>query len=158
MKLLTSDYSSLGTGGRYQINTDRKLWIEEYHGQTELADVKSVMSSLMSDPGWSSGFHGVIDFTDAELDLSANDILRLALVLRHDPKRSRGWLAYVAPSSTSYGVVRMLGYWSRTTDRLRIFQTRAEAEAWLELHKNQAPASFMEEDAEDAARGYRNVG
>lgn len=158
MKLLTSDYSSLGTGGRYQIDTDRRLWIEEYHGKTELDDVKSVMSSLMSESSWSPGFHGIVDFTDAELDLSANDILRLALVLRHDPNRSRGWLAYVAPSSTSYGVVRMLGYWSRATERLRIFQTRSEAEAWLELHANQAPACFLEEDAESAAVGYRNVG
>jgi hypothetical protein len=158
MRLLTSDYSSLGTGGRYQIDTDRKLWIEEYHGKTELDDVKSVMSSLMSDPAWSSGYHGVIDFTDAELDLSANDILRLALVLRHDPNRSRGWLAYVAPSSTSYGVVRMLGYWSRATERLKIFQTRAEAEDWLEVHQDQKPACFMEEEAGDAAGRYRNVG
>lgn len=158
MKLLTSDYSSLGTGGRYQIDTDEKFWVEEYHGRTELADLKSVMSSLMSDPAWSSRFHGVIDFTDAELNLSANDILRLALVLRHDPKRSRGWLAYVAPSSSSYGVVRMLGYWARSTDRMRIFQTRAEADAWLELHKHEAPAMFMEEEAEAGARGFSNVG
>ena len=158
MKLLTSDYSSLGTGGRYRVDAANQSWTEEYHGKTELGDVKSVMSSLMSDPGWSANFHGVIDFTDAELDLSANDILRLALVLRHDPNRSRGWLAYVAPSSSSYGVVRMLGYWSRATDRMRIFQSREEADEWLELHKNQAPASFMEEEADDSARGYRNVG
>jgi len=41
---------------------------------------------------------------------------------------------------------------------MRIFQTRAEADLWLEQHKNHAPASFMEENAEDAARGFRNVG
>lgn len=158
MKLLISDYSSLGTGGRYQIDMARKVWVEDYHGKTELGDVKSVMSSLMSDPGWSPDYHGIIDFTDAELDLSANDILRLALVLRHAPNRSRGWLAYVAPSSSSYGVVRMLGYWSRATGRLRIFQTRAEAEDWLGAHRNQKPACFMEEEADDTVSRYQNVG
>ena len=61
--------------------------IEEYQGKTGLADLKSVISSMASDPCWSADFHGLIDFSEAELDLAANDVLRLALVLRHEENR-----------------------------------------------------------------------
>ena len=131
--------------------------IEEYQGKTGLADLKSVISSMASDPCWSADFHGLIDFSEAELDLAANDVLRLALVLRHEENRSRGWLAYVAPNSTIYGIVRMLGYWSRNTDRMRIFQSRDEAERWLELNVDQVPPGFINEDGIEAVAALRNV-
>ncbi len=157
MKLLTTDYSSLGTVGHYRIDADRRMRIEEYQGKTGLADLKSVISSMASDPCWSADFHGLIDFSEAELDLAANDVLRLALVLRHEENRSRGWLAYVAPNSTIYGIVRMLGYWSRNTDRMRIFQSRDEAERWLELNVDQVPPGFINEDGIEAVAALRNV-
>ena len=146
MKFLTSDYSSLGTVGRYRIDSERRVRIEEYRGKTGLADLKAVISSMASDPCWSADFHGLIDFSNAELDLSANDVLRLALVLRHEENRSHGWLAFVTTNSTSYGIVRMFGYWSRNTERMRIFQSRSDAEIWLERNKNQVPPGFIADD------------
>ncbi|MES2438216.1 MAG: hypothetical protein V4584_04080 [Verrucomicrobiota bacterium] len=131
--------------------------IEEYQGKTGLGDLKSVISSMASDSCWSADFHGLIDFSDAELELSANDILRLALVLRHEGNRSNGWLAYVATNSTTYGIVRMLSYWSRNTDRLKIFQSRDEAEAWLELNIDQVPPGFINEEGLQKAAVLRNV-
>lgn len=158
MKFLTSDYSASGTVGNYRIDADRRMRIEEYQGRTGLSDIKSVISSMASDPCWSADYHGLIDLSEAELDLTANDVLRLALVLRHEANRTRGWLAYVATKSTTYGIVRMLGYWSRNTERLRIFQSREEAEAWLELNKNQVPPGFINEDGICTAAVLRNAG
>jgi hypothetical protein len=81
----------------------------------------------------------------------------LALILRHEENRSTGWLAFVAPNSTIYGVVRMLGYWSRNTERLQIFPSREEAEVWLDRNIDQVPPGFIsEEDIEVAA--FRNAG
>ncbi|MEO5913731.1 MAG: hypothetical protein ABIS50_05830 [Luteolibacter sp.] len=157
MKFLTTDYSSSATVGRYRIDAERRMRIEEYQGKTGLADLKAIISSMTSDPCWSPDFHGLIDFSDAELELTANDVLRLALVLRHEENRSRGWLAFVANNSTAYGIVRMLGYWSRNTDRLRIFQNRDEAEAWLERNIDQVPPGFIEENGSAAAAVLRNV-
>jgi hypothetical protein len=157
MKLLRTDYSSLGTVGYYRIDADRRMRIEEYQGKTGLADLKSVVSAMASDPCWSADFHGLIDFSEAELDLAANDVLRLALVLRHESNRSRGWLAYVAPNSTIYGMVRMLGYWSRNTERMRIFQSRDEAEQWLELNVDQVPPGFIRKDGIEEVAALRNV-
>jgi hypothetical protein len=52
-------------------------------------------------------------------------------------------VAYVVSNSVVYGVVRMLGYWSRSTERMRIFQSRDEAENWLERHRDKAPPAFQ---------------
>ncbi len=157
MKFLTTDYSASKTVGHYRINTERRIRIEEYQGKTGLSDLKSILSSMASDPCWSPNFHGLIDFSEAELDLTANDVLRLALVLRHEANRTNGWLVYVATKSTTYGIIRMLGYWSRNTQRLRIFPSRAEAEAWLEINIDQVPPGFINDDRTGTETALRNV-
>ena len=157
MHLLTTDLPTSGTGGYYRIDTDRRLRIEEYQGQVGLMDLKGMIASMVSDPCWSPDFHGLVDFSAAELDLSANDVLRLALVMRYEGNRSRGWLVFVTTNSTAYGTVRMLGYWSRNTDRMRIFNDRHEAENWLERHANQAPPDFRERDGFHEAATLRCV-
>ena len=157
MKFLTTDYSSLGSVGTYRIDADRGVRFEEYRGRTGLAELKNTISAMASDPCWTPGFHGLIDFSAADLVLSANDVLRLALVLRHEQFRTSGWLAYVATNSTTYGIIRMLGYWSRNTERMRIFPSRAEADAWLEQNRDQVPPGFLNEDT-PATPEFRNVG
>ena len=157
MKFLTTDYSPPVAIGRYRIDSDRRMRIEEYQGSVGLADLKSIISAMASDPSWSADFHGLIDFSQSKLELTANDVLRLALVLRQEEYRSRGWLAFVATNSTTYGVVRLLGYWSRNTDRMRIFESREEAEVWLERNIDQVPPGFIHEDGIEAAAVFRNV-
>ena len=143
MKFLTTDYPSTASVGHYRIDTDRGMRIEKYQGKIGLADVRSVVSAMSSDPCWSPDYHGLVDFSDADLELSANDVLRLALTLRQEEHRTHGWLVFAVRNSVAYGMIRMLGYWSRNTDRFRIFQSRHEAEAWLERHLDQAPPGFQ---------------
>ncbi len=158
MKFLTSDYSASATVGSYRIDTERRIRIEKYQGATGMGEIKSILSAMASDPCWSADFHGLIDFSEAELDLTANEVMRLALVLRHEAYRSHGWLAYVATKSTTYGIIRMLGYWSRNTDRLRIFQSCDEAENWLAINVDQVPPGFISEDPARVSAALRNVG
>lgn len=155
MKFSTTDYPSTESG--YRIDTDRRMRIEEYHGKVTLGDLRSIVSAMASDPCWSPDHHGLVDFTNAELELSANDVLRLALMLRQEQNRSNGWLVFAVSNSVSYGVVRMLGYWSRNTDRFRIFQSRDEAEAWLERHLHQSPPGFHDAAAAEKKTALRNV-
>lgn len=131
MKFLTTDYTSTASVGRYEIDTARGMRIEEYRGKVGLEDLRSILTAMASDPCRSPDHHGLVDFSEAELELSANDVLRLALMLRQEQHRTNGWMVFVVSNSVAYGVVRMLGYWSRNTDRFRIFQSRDEAEAWL---------------------------
>jgi hypothetical protein len=157
MKFLTTDYSSTVSVGRYRIDKDRKTRIEEYQGKVGLSDVRSIWSAMVTDPCWSPEHHGVVDFTEADLDLSANDVLRLALMLRQEENRSQGWLVFAVKSSVAYGVVRMLGYWSRNTDRFRIFQSRQEADKWLERHLDTSPPRFSAPVAGHEESGLRNA-
>lgn len=157
MKFLTTDYPSEGTVGHYRIDSDRRMRIEEYQGKVGLADLKSIIAAMVSDPCWSPDFSGLIDFSDAELDMSSNDVLRLALVLRNGENRSYGWLVFVTDNSTVYGIVRMLGYWARNSERQRIFDNRAEAELWLERNIDQIPPNFRELESRDATAVLRNV-
>jgi hypothetical protein len=157
MKFSTTDNSSTVSVGRYRIDTERRIRIEEYQGKVGLGDLKSIVSAMASDPCWSPDHHGLVDFSHAELELSANDVLRLALMLRQEENRSRGWLVFAVSSSVAYGVVRMLGYWSRNTDRFRIFQSRAEAEGWLERHLDKAPPGFREFSGERKEAALRNA-
>ncbi len=157
MKFLTTDYPSEGTVGHYRIDSERRMRIEEYQGKVGLSDLKSIISAMASDPCWSPDFNGLIDFHEAELDLSANDILRLALVLKNADHRTRGWLAYVVPNSTVFGIVRMLGYWSRNTDRIRIFNARDEAESWLVRNRDQIPPNCHEVELTEVEATLRSA-
>jgi hypothetical protein len=144
MKFSFADYAFPTSVGNYRIDIGRRLRIEEYQGKVGLDDLKEIVRAVVADPDWSPDHHGLIDFSGADLELSANDVLRLALMLRQDRHRTNGWLAFVVSNSVAFGVVRMLGYWSRSTERMRIFQSRDEAERWLERHRDKAPPAFRE--------------
>ena len=157
MKLLTADYSSEGTVAHYRIDAERRMRIEEYRGKVGLVDLKSILSAMVSDPCWSPDFHGLVDFSEAELELTANEVLRLALMLRHERNRTSGWMVFVATNSTVFGVVRMLAYWSRNMDRMRIFKNRDEAEMWLEHHVDLVPPNFRDPAAYEAVSELRSA-
>jgi hypothetical protein len=145
MKFFTTDEATNDIAGQYWIDTERRVRTEEYRGVVTLEDLKTILDSMTSDPCWSADFHSLVDFSEAKLELSSNDILRFALLLRQEAHRSTGWLAYVATDSLTYGVVRMLGYWSRSSERLRIFQSRPEAECWLRDNRTQLPPRFIQQ-------------
>jgi hypothetical protein len=144
MKFSLTDYAYPASVGSYRIDARRGLRIEEYQGKVGLADLKEIVRAVVSDPDWSPDLHGLVDFTKAELELSANDVLRLALMLRQEQNRSRGWVVFAVSNSVAFGVVRMLGYWARSTDRFRIFNSRDEAERWLERHRDRTPPVIRE--------------
>lgn len=144
MSFPTTDISTTIGVGRYRIDSVRRVWLEEYLGKIGLDEMKSMVATVSDDPAWSPEFSGLVDFSQAELALSSNDVLRLALMMRQEEHRSRGWLAFVVRNSAAYGVVRMLGYWSRSADRVKIFQNREEAEYWLEQRAERPPIRFDE--------------
>ena len=144
MKFSPFDESYPASNGCYRIDPQRRLRVEEYTGRVGLADIRAILSAMVADPDWSPDHHGLIDFSRADLEMSTNDVLRLGLLWRQERNRTRGWLVFVVGNSAAFGVVRMLGYWSRSTDRIKIFQSRDQAEAWLDRQRNFAPPRFVE--------------
>ncbi len=67
-----------------RIDPARGLRIEEYQGKVGLGDMRSIVSAMAWDPCWSPDHQGLVDFSEAELEMSANDMLRLALMLRQE--------------------------------------------------------------------------
>lgn len=143
---------------RFQIEPKRQLRIEEYQGWIALEELRANLSEMVEDPRWSPDYHGLIDFTHAVLDLSANDLIRLGLILRRADYRSRGWLVFAVADSASYGQVRMLSHWARTMDRTRILMSRAEADQWLAQNANQVPPGFGNGFNDVLETEVRNVG
>ena len=58
MKFLTTDYSSPASVGHYRIDTERGMRVEEYRGKVGLANLRSVVSAMVSDPCWDPEHHG----------------------------------------------------------------------------------------------------
>ena len=158
MKLLSADCPSPSTLCTYRIEPSQKLRIEEYRGRISLEDLRSMAEAVVRDPQWSREHHGLLDFSSAHLDLTANDVLRLALLLRQEEHRANGWLVFAVGDSSTFGTIRMLGHWSRNTDRSRIFRTREEAEAWLERNADHIPPGFGSGFSDAYQPAVRNAG
>ena len=150
MKIHTLEYQEFLINGGYWIDAERRLRIESYHGRIGLRTLRDSALAMSEDPGWSGSFHGLMDLRDATLELSANEVIRLGLLMRQPAQRTSGWLVYVVADETTHGVVRMLGYWSRTADRQRIFRSRKEAENWLARQRLRVPTQFVCEVLRDA--------
>lgn len=150
MKFHPPEYQEFLINGGYWIDGERRLRLEVYHGRTGLWTMRGTMLAMAEDSGWSHSYHGLTDLRDATLELGVNEVIRLGLLMRQLAYRTSGWLAYVVADEATHGVVRMLGYWSRSAERQRIFRNRREAESWLEGQHLRVPAGFVREDLRDA--------
>ncbi|MES2476290.1 MAG: hypothetical protein V4640_10950 [Verrucomicrobiota bacterium] len=145
MVLHSFDYQEFLINGGHWIDANRRLWIAEHRGKTGLRDLRETLLGMVHDVAWSSGYHGLTDLRDATLELSVNEVIRLGLLMRQPQLRTQGWLIYVVADETAHGVMRMLGHWSRTAERQRIFRSRQEAEKWLDGQRHRVPLRFLDE-------------
>lgn len=116
------------------------MHIEEYAGKVGLDDLKEMAAVMAADPERSGRHNRLVDLSNAELDLSSNDVLRFALLMRNEKHRTSGWHAFAVGNATVFSMVRMLSYWARVSERCRIFGSRDEAERWLEVNSLRAAA------------------
>jgi hypothetical protein len=133
MKLLGPTTSN-SASCRYRIEKERKLLIEEYSGQVGLDDLKELAAAAAADPARSGEHNRLFDLSEAELNLSSDDVLRLGLMMRSESHRSGGWHAFAVKDAATFSVVRMLSQWARVSERSRFFRSRDEAERWLEIN------------------------
>jgi len=115
------------------------MHIEEYTGKVGLEDLRGLASVMADDPDCLESNNRLVDLSGADLELSSDEVLRYALILRSGKGRADGWHAFAVKDAAAFSMVRMLSYWARVSDRCRIFSSRAEAESWLEV--NSAPAN-----------------
>ena len=140
MTSLLTSCPSPAASCHYRIEADRNMQIEEYAGRVGLEDLREMASVVAADPERSGRHNRLVDLSNAELDLSSDDVLRFALLMRTEKHRSTGWHAFAVGSATVFSMVRMLSYWARVSERCRIFRSRDEAERWLEVNSAGSPA------------------
>lgn len=134
MKSILTSCVSPHASCRYRIESDRNMHIEEYSGKVGLEDLRGLASAMAEDPACSEENNRLVDLSRAELDLSSDDVLRYALIMRASKPVAGGWQAFAVKDAAAFSMVRMLSYWARLNDRCRIFSSRAEAERWLEMN------------------------
>lgn len=138
MKSLLTDYPVTGPACRYLTDENRKLHIEEYAGRIVLDDLRDVAAMVASDPACGATVHRLIDLSDARLDLTSDEVLRYALLMRKESHRAGGWNVFAVSDATSFSIVRMFSQWARTSERSRFFSSREEAERWLDRNVGSA--------------------
>ncbi|RYD37528.1 MAG: hypothetical protein EOP87_03325 [Verrucomicrobiaceae bacterium] len=110
------------------------MHIEEYTGKVGLDDLRSLASAMAEDPDCLESNNRLVDLSGADLELSSDEVLRYALIMRSGKSRSGAWHAFAVKDAAAFSLVRMLSYWARVSDRCRIFSSRDEAERWLEMN------------------------
>lgn len=131
MKILLKTPVRSATLCRYQIQPDRKWLVEEYRGRVCLHDLKDLAAKVADDPFGEELCYRLIDLGEAVFDLSVDEVVRFALVLRAGPHRVSGWHAFVVGDEAGFSMARMISHWARLSERSRFFPTRVEAEEWL---------------------------
>ncbi|MBX3741752.1 MAG: hypothetical protein KF712_12220 [Akkermansiaceae bacterium] len=141
MKSLLTSCVSPHASCHYRIESERNMHIEEYTGKVGLDDLRSLASVMEEDPECQESNNRLVDLSGADLELSSDEVLRYALIMRSGKSRPVGWHAFAVKDAAAFSLVRMLSHWARVSDRCRIFSSRDEAERWLEVNSPAVVAS-----------------
>jgi len=118
-----------------RLDTVRGVYIAQYSGRVDLADIRNGYSQMAKHPEFRSGLCAICDLRSAELDLSAEDIRTLAAMVRTvAPQWGRTkWLA-VADSDVAFGLLRMfIALTDNCSISTMVVRHAEEAGDWLEL-------------------------
>ncbi len=117
----------------YTIDSDRRLVIQRYHGKTGIKDIFSMSEKNYGDPDYDPSFNGMVDMTDATLDISFREMLSFVSYIRRQPSRSTGkWALLMNSSPANFGIARMFQTLAEGLQReIRFFEDEADALHWL---------------------------
>ena len=110
---------------------DRKYVDTTFQGWVTLPELGAHIQSIWSDPGWNPEFNGLLDFSDATLDLSESQIQQLTKSMAEDPRCSFGRWALVVSKAVTFAKLRKMDDVMDLKSTLRIFFDRRTAEEWL---------------------------
>lgn len=116
----------------------RMVWARSW-GVLSDDDIRRHQSRLRADPLFHPSFSQLVDCTAVtEVTLSAGTILQMGQSTVFDPSARR---AYVVAKDVLFGLVRMyeLHQGLRGPGSVRVFRSRNEAIAWLEVADPDAP-------------------
>jgi len=105
-----------------------------FKGRVTLPELGAHIQSIWADPGWKPEYNGILDFSDAAIDLNESQIQDLTRSMRLDPRCSLGKWALVVSTAVTFAKLRKIDDVADLTSTLRIFFDRRTAEEWLLSH------------------------
>jgi hypothetical protein len=102
-----------------------------FGGRVTLPELGAHIQSIWSDPSWKPEYNGILDFSDATIDLSDSQIRDLTKSMILDPRCSFGKFALVVSTAVTFAKLRKIDDVMDLKAALRIFFDRRTALEWL---------------------------
>ncbi len=110
---------------------DRGVVVTTFGGRVTLPELGAHIQTLWSDPAWNPDYNGLLDFSDATIDLTESQIQDLTRSMTLDPRCSFGKFAFVVSKAVTFAKLRKIDDVADLRAALRIFFDRRTAEEWL---------------------------
>lgn len=116
---------------RYKIHPESGHVAVTVEGLVSSREWLAHIQTVWSDPAWKSTFNGIIDFTNATLNMTVAEIEELTKAMEKDPRCSLARWALVVSTATSFAKLRHVDRVADENVTLRIFFDYRSAETWL---------------------------
>jgi hypothetical protein len=110
---------------------DRGYIVTTFGGRVTLPELGAHVQSIWLDPSWKAEYNGLLDFSDATIDLSDSQLQDLTKSMMLDPRCSFGRWALVVSKAVTFAKLRKIDDVADLRSALRIFFDRRTAEEWL---------------------------
>jgi hypothetical protein len=118
---------------RYEFHADQGYVDVTLEGRVTLAEMGAFIQTVWADPGWSSSYNGLIDFSGATLDLSDQEIRDLVLAMKTDPRCSLARWVFVVSSASDFAKLRKIDQLDDKATILVFFDRQSATRAGLQL-------------------------
>ena len=102
-----------------------------FGGRVTLPELGAHIQSIWSDPAWKPEYNGILDFSDASIDLTESQLQDLTKSMVMDPRCSFGRFALVVSTAVTFAKLRKIDDVMDLKSTLRIFFDRHSALDWL---------------------------
>ena len=119
---------------RYQIDVARRLVVTTVQGEVSAEDLRLHAEAMASDPRRNVPLDELVELSCATESPVASQTLReFARLMRAEDHNTPGTrLAFVAPATAAFGMVRMFeAYREHPSFEIRVFRDGADAQRWL---------------------------
>lgn len=116
---------------QYEIHPDKRMITEHFQGQVTLKNLMAAIKQLNSDPMYSRHYDGVVDLTDARMEMGFKEVFNFVEFMKNVENCSLGNWAFIAEDPLNFGVMRI--FHSLTEEDgmgVKIFRKPEDARAW----------------------------
>jgi hypothetical protein len=119
----------------YTIEDSLGYIVTSFQGSVTLPELGAHIETIWSDPAWKNHYNGILDFSEATVDLSESEIQGLTMAMQSDARCSFGKWAFVVSTAAAFAKLRQIDHVADVRSSIRIFFDRRTAQQWLVASK-----------------------